>query len=75
MVARVELRVVPGGPVKRGGPLRRRTRLKPVSDKKREAAPERQTVRQQVLERDKGQCRIAPFLPDDPCFGPRPSTT
>lgn len=44
--------------------------MKPVSDKRREAAPERRSVWEEVLDRDKRQCRIAPFLPDEPCYGP-----
>ena len=47
----------------------RRTRLKPISDKRRAEFPERDRVRAAVFKRDEGKCRIAPFLPDIPCYG------
>ena len=43
--------------------------LKPMSDKRREELPERDRVRANVYKRDGYKCRIAPFLPDDPCMG------
>ena len=50
--------------------LRRGKRLKPASDKTIEARDEHAEVRAAVFARDGRQCRVAPFLPDDPCFGP-----
>lgn len=53
-----------GGPLKRKAPMARgiaqlkRTRLKPVSDKRRAAAPERAEVREQVFARDRHRCRL-----------------
>lgn len=58
-----------GGPLARGKALARRTRLKPVSDKRQEDAPRRKTVREEVFERDDYTCRVAPFFPDEPCYG------
>lgn len=40
-----------------------------MSDKRREENEAHPSIRQQVFERDGHKCRIAPFLPDDRCFG------
>lgn len=55
--------------MKRGGPLKRRTRLKPRSAKVEAARDEHAVVREAVFKRDSYTCRIAPFLPDLPCRG------
>lgn len=54
---------------KRGPYVWKRKRLKMMSDKRREQIPEREQVRKAVLRRDGEKCRIAPFLPDLPCYG------
>lgn len=53
-----------GGP-KRTGPPKRRTRLKPVSDKRKKQLPARAKVRDIVRARDRG-C-VARDMPDVPC--------
>jgi len=52
-------------PLKRTGGPKRRTRLKPVSDKRRKQLPVREKVRQIVIARDKG-C-VARNMRDVPC--------
>ena len=46
-----------------------RKRVKPMSDKRRDELPERREVWKRVFDRDGGRCRVAPFLPDNPCHG------
>jgi len=59
-----------GKGLKRGTSRLKRTRLKPISDKRREEIPERQKTLEVVFARDKRQCRAAAFFPDMPCQGP-----
>lgn len=49
--------------------MKRRKRLKPMSDKRRAQIPERQRVHAEVLERDDYRCKLAFAFPDQPCFG------
>jgi len=66
--------------VKRGGPLRRtplkrgtsqlrRSPLKPMSEKRRDAIPDRAQVRSQVFARDGYRCQAASLFLDVRCFG------
>lgn len=57
-------------PLRRGGPLRRRTRLAPMSAKRRASMPARAEVREAVFRRD-GGCVLAIWADlAGPCFGP-----
>ena len=59
--------------MKRGQPLQRHTRLKPISKKLRNAKGERASVREQVFARDGYRCLLADGGPHwcrwDSCFG------
>lgn len=73
-----------GGPLKRTTELKRtgfkrnpdkppkpmkRTRLKPMSDTRRDELPERRRVHDQVLARDGHKCLLRFAFPDQPCGG------
>lgn len=56
-------------PLARGTSQLRRTRLKPMSDKRRAEIPERDRVREQVLRRDNYLCVAADLVPSVACWG------
>lgn len=55
--------------MKRGGPLKRTGRLKPMSDRTRSRIDERSAVRAAVHERDRG-CVAVDLVPSVRCAGP-----
>ena len=60
--------------MKRSKPLRRsrierRSRLRPVSKKRRATAEQRRKCREIVIERD-GKCKLKTIAPDVACWGP-----
>lgn len=56
--------------MKRSGPPKRRTPLKPLSQKRRALLSTRKRVREEVLERDAYKCVAIELVPDVECWGP-----
>lgn len=56
--------------LERRKPLRRKKRLKAVSDKRRAEWPERARVREAVFRRDGWRCRLQGVAAGGPCSGP-----
>jgi 5-methylcytosine-specific restriction endonuclease McrA len=56
--------------IKRGKPLERRSRLRPVSRKRRKELKQWDAVRAETRERDGDTCQAAHLVPQVPCYGP-----
>jgi len=59
-----------GGRLPQGKPLDRRTRIKPMSQKRRDEAPARQQVREETMRRAGHQCEAIGRVPEVRCWGP-----
>ena len=64
---RTPLRAAKG--LDRGTSRLKRTRLAPISAKRRDQIPDRAAVREAVFARDGAKCAAAPFFPDVRCHG------
>lgn len=59
-----------GGPLPKGKPMDRRTRVNPMSKRRRGERDERQTVREEAMRGAGHACSARAIVPELPCRGP-----